>query len=504
VFAGPVTASSTGYLLSPSDVGFVGTNNDGFGTSTLAADADGDGFADLLVGAVGTVSRGFASAGGVYLFSGTRTALRAERAVFQGDVGGTDGAGDNFGGALAVGDFDKDGRADAILGAHGKTRSGAARTGAAYVLDDLSPATARAVEQYAPMDGLQSAPVSTGTAPVRYAYGDNVGGPRILTQTIPTSPNSVQRVADGPPEGVLTGRPAIGQASDGKGVVAFRSTTGDVWIRTEVTAGSPGWGPWVNYGGADLSGIAMSNAPGGRLVVFGVSARGELTVLRESSDVSARDKFSAWQGLGIGNLTGDPVTLSTPDGVRIFTTDADGDVMTALWTEAALTGCARIGDRAIVGRPAMVVYPGSRLRLFATTADQQLITIGQDTAGNFERSWTTVQANGVEGSPAAIFNRNTARITVLARGTDRRIWTTTETAQGSNQYRTWEQVSDDEAYTDVIAVPYVVSTGSGVNVLYRDIDNREFFVTVRDTAALAARGQAPKFGVKGPDDKALT
>jgi hypothetical protein len=493
VLSGPVTKDTAGAWLQPSDVSDAAGANDSWGSVLAAGDVDRDSYADLLVGARGTTRGDATNAGAVFLYSGQRSGpLRPERSISQRDVRAADGTGDFFGGGAALGDFDNDGRTDAIIGAHGKVRDGAASAGAAYVLDDLSPATPRAVEQYAPTAAVQSAPVGTQVAPIRYAYVDNVGGPRLITQTNPENTGEVVRAADGPGEAVLTGRPAIAQTADGKGVVAARSVTGDLWVRTEVTAGGTAWGPWVHYGGPDLTGIAMTTLDTGRLGVFGIGARGELVVLEQL----AGGRFGTWRSTGIGNLAGNPVTVALAGGIQVFARDTDGNVQTALYARSTLTGCATVGDRTVVGDPAVVVYPGSRLRVFATTADQQLITIGQDLAGAFEPTWSTVQGSGVAGAPAAVFDRVSARITVMARGTDRLIGGATETLQGSAVFGTWKVMSTTEAYTDVTAVPYVAAGGvDGFLFAFRDVNNRELFLTPSDDRS-AARGAAPTFTVR--------
>jgi hypothetical protein len=148
-------------------------------------------------------------------------------------------------------------------------------------------------------------------------------------------------------------------------------------------------------------------------------------------------------------------------------------VQTALWSGSRLTGCATVGDRVIAGSPAAVVLPGSRLRLFATTPDQQLITIGQDTAGAFEPTWTTVRSEGIGGPPAAVFDRLSAKITVMARGTDRFVWGATETQQGSATFGTWQTISGTESYTEVTAVPFTAAGQDSYYFVYRDVNNQE-------------------------------
>ena len=95
-----------------------GETGDGFGKSTASGDFDNDGYADLVVSAPGEDLGSVRDAGQVTVFSGSPEGitLRYPTSLYLANPG----AGDSFGAALAVGDFDADGYDDLVVGAPGK------------------------------------------------------------------------------------------------------------------------------------------------------------------------------------------------------------------------------------------------------------------------------------------------------------------------------------------------------------------------------------------------
>jgi len=111
---------------------------DQFGYALAAGDLDGDGRADLAIGSQREDLAGLANVGAVAVMYGSDTGLSAvgNQLWVQG-AGGAPGvaeARDQFGAALAVGDFDGDGRADLAAGARSEDVGLAVDAGAITVL----------------------------------------------------------------------------------------------------------------------------------------------------------------------------------------------------------------------------------------------------------------------------------------------------------------------------------------------------------------------------------
>jgi FG-GAP repeat/Trypsin len=131
VIPGGNTALGKGYAVS--QVGAGGDNQAGdlFGSVLATGDINGDGYADLVVGAPGRNG----SAGVIYRFVGGAVTTARPNSVTpstpitQKDLFGTDEAGDRFGAALALGDLSGDGKADVVVGSPGEGAPGEPKAG---------------------------------------------------------------------------------------------------------------------------------------------------------------------------------------------------------------------------------------------------------------------------------------------------------------------------------------------------------------------------------------
>ncbi len=116
----------------------VARDNERFGASLACGDFDGDGYDDLAVGAPGDRHLGGADGGAANIFYGTQSGLSefGDQLFHQNSrgVGGVPESGDDFGAALASGDFDGDGYDDLAIGVPAEGVNGASGAGMVTVL----------------------------------------------------------------------------------------------------------------------------------------------------------------------------------------------------------------------------------------------------------------------------------------------------------------------------------------------------------------------------------
>jgi phosphodiesterase/alkaline phosphatase D-like protein len=141
---GPTQAAYT--VIDENVSGGADETADRFSAAIATGDFNGDGIADIAVGAPGKKVGGLAGAGVVYVYFGSENFPLPQGTETEAMGGQTAAAGDQFGTALAIGDFNGDGFDDLAVGASGKAVGGAGGAGMVFVYpgspDGLSTGTA--------------------------------------------------------------------------------------------------------------------------------------------------------------------------------------------------------------------------------------------------------------------------------------------------------------------------------------------------------------------------
>jgi len=146
---------------------------DAFATAMASGDLNGDGFADIAVGAPGEKVGSVSDAGSAHVLYGSADGLQAAGAQMwtqdSANVEGKCETGDAFGSAVAIGDFNHDGRADLAVGAPGEDLEPVVDAGMVNVLYG----SASGVQTTSPKDQkwTQDSTSVKGTAETDDAFG---------------------------------------------------------------------------------------------------------------------------------------------------------------------------------------------------------------------------------------------------------------------------------------------------------------------------------------------
>jgi unsaturated chondroitin disaccharide hydrolase len=150
LYGGPGGLTGTAaQQFSQSRAGGTAETGDRFGAALSSGDFNGDGYADLAIGAPGETGGSAAGTGAVSVLLGGSSGLSTTgaRTFDQGFAGGSAEPGDHFGAALASGNLDGDGYWDLAIGAPDEDSGSTGDAGVVNVLygasGGVSPARAR-------------------------------------------------------------------------------------------------------------------------------------------------------------------------------------------------------------------------------------------------------------------------------------------------------------------------------------------------------------------------
>ncbi|MEV6805051.1 tachylectin-related carbohydrate-binding protein [Streptomyces sp. NPDC051132] len=361
---------------------------------------------------------------------------------------------------------------------------------ACRILNSHTPAaTPVPLEWYTPNTVMQAP-----DGKLEFAYTDNVGH-LVHGRTDPADINGAQWTVISGQE-AFAGTPSLAAHADGRVVVTAHNTSGRVWQRNQSAKGAADWSDWTDLGGAMAQHPVTGKTPGGLLAEFALDAGGTPWYrIQQRANVD----FMGWMRLTGTGLTGPLSAVTVRDGVQLFAKNGSGSLSTATFKEdGTLSAWTSLGGPAITGSPSVVVYPGYRIRVFATDTGGNVVTAGQAAEGGAYGAWDTVAGITAQGSPSAVISPLTGLTEVVVRGTDNLVHSTGETVQGSAQWRTWKQETyeGDAAATEPTAFTYTNPTGPTWAFTFRTADNQTRLYQVQRTTSLGAMraaADAPAF-----------
>ncbi|MGW4109820.1 hypothetical protein ACWEFJ_02970 [Actinosynnema sp. NPDC004786] len=285
---------------------------------------------------------------------------------------------------------------------------------------------------------------------LEYAYVDNIGRVVIGHQENLDNFATVQYTVISGNE-AFTGRPALGVKPDGSlAVFAQHIDGGNVWSAAQTAPRAATWTGWTGLGGSMAAAPAAVTLAGGATGLFAADTDGKLWL----------HDGSPWRNLGDVDLTGTPAAVPVRDGVQVFGRVADGSVGTLLYrTDGTVSAWTSLGG-AGRGTPSVVVYPGYRLRVFATAEDGTVTTKIQDATGVFPAAWDAVGAFVAAGAPSGILDPQLGRTAVVARAADGIVHASFETSPGSGVFGDWSPVNTPDLPSATDPTTTAVANGS--------------------------------------------
>ncbi len=387
---------------------------------------------------------------------------------------------------VSVMDFKADSWRDNAMvlkpGTDGKIRIRNGSSGTIHLIVDLQgwfadPLPAIPVAKDTRTTVMQAAPATGAIAgTLEYAYVDDSGRLRYGHQDDLGSFNSVQWTTISGNE-AFTGQPALTQLADGRVQVSAQHQDGDIWTITQTAAGAATWTAWADFGGSVAGPPVVAKLGDNTAVQFAVDADGKLWAYAQTGAVPY------WRNLGDQDLTTALDVVPVRDGVRVFGLNAQGAVKTVeYYNDGSVSAWTDLGGTGLTGAPEVITRPGYVLQVFVRGASGAIVTKTQDVSGAWPADWRTVGTYpdlGADtpppaaGSPTAVTDASTGRISVVVRGTNSELYQVTETSTGSDTWGNWTKsvAASDPSATDPTALAYTGTNGASWLITFRDVND---------------------------------
>ncbi|MFC6079865.1 hypothetical protein [Sphaerisporangium aureirubrum] len=459
VYKGSSGGVVTGWNTKQEDAGGATEAGDRFGAALALGNVTGSSHADLVVGAPAEAPGSDpAGSGVVYVIPGAASGKAAGFGVTQEGNGGGNEADDNFGAALALGDFDHDGYADIAAGTPGEAPGSEPRSGSVGIFPGASAKLGTAfwvqesgaAEQLAAGDKFGST-LATGDAdhdghadlvigaPGK-AYGAAGAGVAYLFRGGPRPPGSTVSIATGRRITQIDAGD-VNEAGDNFGsAAALGDLNGDG--RAEAVIGAAGESP----NGQPASGTAVALS---RLVPAASAA-----VPVESYSPTAALQASPVPGAQAGTLE---YAYTDNIGRLLHGHQTDPDSFGSVqWTVIS-------GTQAYTGPPALGEQADGRLQIAGHNATGPVWTVTQATKNPPAwGAWLPVEIPMT--SHAAIGRLEDGRPVAFAVDTGGVLWALPQTS-AAGPYTSWISLG---VAGFAGATPAVVTVGGGIRVFVTD------------------------------------
>jgi hypothetical protein len=299
IYGGPDGLSARGdeqFTAAPTDIGSVPAPGARFGAALAAGDLDGDEHADLAIGIPGSDPGGLApqpSAGMAIVLYGSAGGLRtrAGHTTFsQNSIGVADDAeaGDLFGAALTIADFDGDGESDLAVGAPGEGVDGQVNAGAVHVLYGGPAGVRTAGDAFF----TQNTPGIKGLSGANHLMGSALAAADV-------SDNGRADLAIGVPGGFINGHSAAGAVLVLYGRASGLSTVDDLWSQDArgikgIASDNDRFGAAIAIGDFDGDGVGDLAAGAPNDSVNNAFGAGAVNVIYGSSSGLREDPDELW------------------------------------------------------------------------------------------------------------------------------------------------------------------------------------------------------------------